>query len=101
MSVQSAPEPPPSFDIAALSAGDPETFCVPPLVTIEGLMDKLVAELPESAVTTKFYKTPVSALVSGWTRLTPAIVMMSPLRNVLEPPSTVKLAPVCEAPLTR
>ena len=73
----------------------------PPEVVMLGLIANDVAEAPESAVITNCCNTPVSALVSGWTRLTPAIVIMSPCKNVVVPVSTVNVAPVCDAPFTK
>src|SRR5687767_8560583 len=89
----------PATVIAALSAGEPETFCPAPLVTMAGLIGQDVPVAPDP--TTNCCSTPVEALVSGCTRNTPAMVKISPAAGALAPVSTVSVDPVCAAPLTR
>jgi hypothetical protein len=54
-------------------------FWVAPEVTGVGETTSVVAPVRMAAVTTNCCRTPVSALVSGWTRLTPAMVKTSPM----------------------
>src|SRR4051812_35167523 len=89
----------PGKETAAPDAGEPETFCPGPLVTMAGLIgnDVVVALAP----TVNCCGMPVDCLVSGCTRKTPAMVKTSPCAGAPVPVFTVRVAPDCPAPLTR
>ena len=84
----------PIFLIAWPVVGEAATFCVAPEMTMEGEIGIEVPPDATSAVTTNCCRDPVSALLSGCTRLQPTKLMMSPLRRVFaEPLVTVTAAP--------
>ena len=78
-----------------------DTFCFAPVATIAGLIASEVAEVPEFAVITNCFSTPVDTFVSGCTSDTPAKVITSPTRNEVVPVSTAIVAPDCVAPFDR
>src|SRR5262245_60979455 len=72
----------PTTVMAALSAGEPDTFWLAPKVTMLGAIATVRLPVPSavpSAVATNWCSVAVTALVSGCTRNTPAMVKMSPL----------------------